>query len=98
MLEICIDLSGLLYLCIKYNTKNLKGNIIEKLTITYSQNNKIILEVNPSEVVAGCQYVGMFEENMTKLMKLCEKYNILLFAYYNILHIFLNILLYYIQE
>ena len=40
---------------------------------------KIILEVNPSEVVAGCQYVGMFEENMTKLMKLCEKYNILLF-------------------
>ena len=40
---------------------------------------KMILEVNPSEVVAGCQYVGMFEENMTKLMKLCEKYNILLF-------------------
>lgn len=40
---------------------------------------KIILEVNPSDVVAGCQYVGMFEENMTKLMKLCEKYNILLF-------------------
>ena len=40
---------------------------------------KVILEVNPSEVVAGCQYTGMFEENMTKLMKLCEKHNILLF-------------------
>ena len=40
---------------------------------------KVILEVNPSEVVAGCQYTGMFEENMNKLMKLCEKHNILLF-------------------
>lgn len=40
---------------------------------------KIILEVNPSEVVAGCQYVGQFEENMTKLMKLCEKYDVIVF-------------------
>lgn len=40
---------------------------------------KIILEVNPSDIVAGCQYVGMFEENMTKLMKLCEKLDVILF-------------------
>ena len=41
--------------------------------------DKIILEVNPSDVVAGCQYVGMFEENMTKLMKLCEKLDVIVF-------------------
>lgn len=40
---------------------------------------KIILEVNPSDVVAGCQFVGMFEDNMTKLMNLCEKHNIIVF-------------------
>ena len=41
--------------------------------------NKNILEVNPGEVVAGCQYVGQFEENMTKLMKVCEKYDVIVF-------------------
>lgn len=40
---------------------------------------KIILEVNQSDIVAGCQYVGMFEENMTKLMKLCEKLDVIVF-------------------
>ena len=40
---------------------------------------KIILEINPSDIVAGCQYVGMFEDNMAKLMNLCEKYDIILF-------------------
>ncbi|MDD6878958.1 MAG: AAA family ATPase [bacterium] len=40
---------------------------------------KIILEVNPNDIVAGCQYVGMFEDNMTKLMKLCEKYDVIVF-------------------
>lgn len=40
---------------------------------------KIVLEVNPGEIVAGCQYVGQFEENMTKLMKLCEKYDVIVF-------------------
>ena len=40
---------------------------------------KIVLEVSPSEVVAGCRNVGDFEENMTKLMDLCEKYEIILF-------------------
>jgi len=41
--------------------------------------NKIILEIHPGEVVAGCQYVGQFEENMTKLMRLCEKYDVIVF-------------------
>lgn len=40
---------------------------------------KIILEVNPAEIVAGREYVGQFEENMTKLMKLCEKYDVIVF-------------------
>lgn len=40
---------------------------------------KIILEINPSEVVAGCQYVGQFEEKMTKLMNLCERYDVIVF-------------------
>lgn len=40
---------------------------------------KIILQVNPSDIVSGCQYVGMFEENMTKLMKLCEKLGAIIF-------------------
>ena len=40
---------------------------------------KIILEVSPSDIVAGCQYVGMFEDNMTKLMKLCEKLDVIVF-------------------
>jgi len=40
---------------------------------------KIILEVNPNEVVAGCEYTGQFEENITKLMKLCEEKDIIIF-------------------
>ena len=40
---------------------------------------KIILEVNPSEIVAGCKYVGMFEDNMSKVMKLCEKLDVIVF-------------------
>ncbi len=40
---------------------------------------KLILEVTPSEIVAGCQYVGQFEEKMTKLMNLCERLDVILF-------------------
>ena len=40
---------------------------------------KTILEVNPNEIVANCQYVGMFEDKMTKLMKLCEKFDVIVF-------------------
>lgn len=41
--------------------------------------NKIILEVSPNELVAGCQYVGNFEEKIGSLMKLCEELDIILF-------------------
>ena len=40
---------------------------------------KIILEVDPSAVVAGCQYVGMFEDNMIKLIRLCQKLDVIIF-------------------
>jgi len=40
---------------------------------------KIILEVSPSDLVAGTRYTGTFEEKLTKLLKLCDKYNVLLF-------------------
>lgn len=40
---------------------------------------KIVLEINPSEVVAGCRYVGQFEEKMTRLMNLCEEYDVIVF-------------------
>ncbi len=42
-------------------------------------SNKIILEVTPSEIVSGCSYVGQFEENMINLMKICKKYDVILF-------------------
>lgn len=42
-------------------------------------SNKIILEVTPSEVVSGCSYVGQFEESMINLMKICKKYDVILF-------------------
>jgi ankyrin repeat protein len=41
--------------------------------------DRIVLEVNPSQVVAGCRYVGDFEEAMNALFKICEKHNIIMF-------------------
>lgn len=41
--------------------------------------DKIILEVSPNELVAGCQYVGNFEEKIGELMKLCQELDIILF-------------------
>ncbi len=40
---------------------------------------KIILEVNPGEIVAGCKFVGSFEKNMVELMQLCGKYDVIIF-------------------
>ena len=40
---------------------------------------KIILEVDPSNVVAGCRYVGMFEDSMIRLLNLCERFDIIVF-------------------
>jgi ATP-dependent Clp protease ATP-binding subunit ClpA len=41
--------------------------------------NQIILEVSPSELVAGTKYVGTFEERLKKMMNVCQKYNVILF-------------------
>lgn len=40
---------------------------------------KIILEVDPGLIVAGCSHVGQFEEKMLNLIKLWEKYDIIVF-------------------
>lgn len=40
---------------------------------------RIVLEVNPNELVAGTMYAGSFEEKIKTLMELCVKYNIILF-------------------
>ncbi len=41
--------------------------------------NRIIYEVTPNDVVAGCRYVGEFEESMNMVLEICEKYNVILF-------------------
>ena len=41
--------------------------------------DKIVFEINPAKVVAGCNYVGDFEKNMTECMDLCKKYNVIVF-------------------
>lgn len=41
--------------------------------------NQVILEVNPSELIAGEGYVGQFEKKVTNLLSLCQKYQIILF-------------------
>ena len=41
--------------------------------------NKIIVEINPNELIAGCEYVGQFEKKMKELMSLCDNENIILF-------------------
>lgn len=41
--------------------------------------DRIVFEINPGQVVAGCKYVGDFEKNMTECMKLCKKHNVIAF-------------------
>ena len=50
-----------------------KGNVPAYL------NGKIILEVNPSNIVAGCKYVGEFEKVMGELLSVCKKYDVIMF-------------------
>ena len=50
------------------------GNVPKFLT------NQIILEVTPSELVAGESVVGQFEKKITNLLSLCQKYQIILFV------------------
>jgi len=63
-----------------------KTAIVDELAYRIQNNNvpkflknRIILEVDPSVVVAGCRCVGDFEENMNELIKVCQEYNIILF-------------------
>jgi len=63
-----------------------KTSIVDELSYRISigqvpnfLKNRTIFEAIPSELVAGCKYVGQFEEKMTNLMKLCDKYNLILF-------------------
>lgn len=62
-----------------------KTVLVEELAYRIKNNQvpnflkgKVILEVTPSEIVAGCKYLGTFEQNMTELMKVCEKYEAIL--------------------
>ena len=52
---------------------------IQKGNVPSFLKNKIILEVNPSELVAGCKYVGQFEEHMEQLMKIHDKIDFIMF-------------------
>lgn len=61
-----------------------KTSVVEELVYRIKNGDvpnflqgKIVLEVNPSDVVAGCEYIGQFEMKMSNLMKLCEKYDLL---------------------
>lgn len=49
------------------------GNVPKFLT------NQIILEVTPSELIAGESVVGQFEKKITNLLSLCQKNEIILF-------------------
>lgn len=52
---------------------------IQKGLVPDFLKNKIILDINPHDVVAGCKYTGTFEKNMAELIRVCLKYNIILF-------------------
>ena len=52
--------------------------IITNQVPTFLQN-KVILEINPSEIVSGCKYVGTFEEKIKDLLNLCKELDIIIF-------------------
>ena len=63
-----------------------KTSLVEELAYRIQKNdvpnflkNKIIFEINPNDLVAGCQYVGQFEKKIKDLMSLCDNENIILF-------------------
>lgn len=41
--------------------------------------NKIVYEVSPGDLVAGCSYVGQFEAKLKKLFEVAKKYEVILF-------------------
>ncbi|MEI3499042.1 MAG: AAA family ATPase [Bacilli bacterium] len=56
-------------------------NLLIELNRTSARlfTRKIIVEITPGDLVAGCEFVGRFEENMTKVMKLCERLDAIVF-------------------
>ena len=63
-----------------------KTTLVEKLAYEIKNNivpaflkNKIILEISTNELVAGCKFVGQFEEKIQKLMETCNIENTILF-------------------
>ena len=63
-----------------------KTSIVEELAYRIRNNevpsflkDKLILEVNPSSLVAGCKYRGQFEEVMKELFEVVNRYDVILF-------------------
>lgn len=62
-----------------------KTALVEELAYRIQNNQvptflqgRVILDTNPTDVVAGCEYVGTFEKNMKKVMEICEEYDIII--------------------
>lgn len=47
-------------------------------TVPKFLQGKIILEINPETIAQGCEYVGKFEEKVSRLLKLVEENNVIL--------------------
>ena len=47
-------------------------------TVPKFLQGKIILEINPETIAEGCEYVGKFEEKVSRLLKLVEENNVIL--------------------
>lgn len=63
-----------------------KTAIVDELAYMIQNDNvpkflkgKIVLEVNPGNLVAGSKYRGSFEEKMKELLNVCQKYDLVLF-------------------
>ncbi len=59
-----------------------KSALLDELAYQIQNNNvpkflkhRTIVEVMPSSLVSGCEYVGQFEKKMHEFLKLCEKHN-----------------------
>lgn len=52
---------------------------IENEQVPHFLRNKLVIEVNPSELIAGAKYSGTFEERIKTLMEICSKYDAILF-------------------
>ena len=77
MLEVCIDLSGLLYLCIKYNTKNMKGTLEEAINAainTFKQNELAFLALQGKiELQLRDKIAWYLEQNLPERVEYVRK-------------------------